>query len=77
MNFQVKPLQEFLVRPALPQALSRMTELAYNLTAYVAVRQDKRKGHHALSATLVSCTRIYWTVCSPPPHARQWLDHYV
>ncbi|MBK5293377.1 MAG: alpha-glucan family phosphorylase [Acidobacteriia bacterium] len=31
MNFQVKPLQEFLVRPALPQALSRMNELAYNL----------------------------------------------
>jgi len=31
MRFQVKPQLEFLVRPSLPPALSRMTELAYNL----------------------------------------------
>src|SRR5690349_11433821 len=31
MAFQIKPLKEFLVRPALPPALSRMTELATNL----------------------------------------------
>jgi len=31
MRFQVKPQLEFLVRPSLPPALARMTEIAYNL----------------------------------------------
>ncbi len=31
MSFQIQPLREFLVRPALPPALSRMSQLAYNL----------------------------------------------
>lgn len=31
MGFQVRPTKEFLVRPALPAPLSRMSELAYNL----------------------------------------------
>jgi starch phosphorylase len=31
MPFQIQPLKEFLVRPALPVALRRMTELAYNV----------------------------------------------
>jgi starch phosphorylase len=31
MAFQIQPLQEFLVRPAVPEALSRMPELAYNI----------------------------------------------
>jgi starch phosphorylase len=31
MAFYIRPLKEFLVRPALPPALSRMSELAYNL----------------------------------------------
>jgi starch phosphorylase len=31
MPFQIQPLREFLVRPALPSALSRMSELAYNV----------------------------------------------
>ena len=31
MAFHIKPVKEFLVRPALPQALSRMSELGYNL----------------------------------------------
>ncbi len=31
MPYQIQPLREFLVRPALPAALSRMSELAYNL----------------------------------------------
>ncbi len=31
MPYQIQPLQEFLVRPALPPALSRLSELAYNL----------------------------------------------
>ena len=31
MPFQIQPLKEFLVRPALPPSLSRMSELAYNL----------------------------------------------
>ena len=31
MGFQVQPLQEFLVRPALPPPLARMNDLAYNL----------------------------------------------
>ncbi len=31
MPFEVRPLREFLVRPALPPALSRMSELAYNV----------------------------------------------
>src|SRR5271154_6370792 len=31
MSFQIQPVKEFLVRPALPAALSRMSDLAYNL----------------------------------------------
>ena len=31
MGFQIQPLREFLVRPAIPVALSRMPELAYNI----------------------------------------------
>src|SRR5215813_3593680 len=31
MPFHIQPLREFLVRPSLPLALSRMSELAYNL----------------------------------------------
>src|SRR5579872_1935209 len=31
MPFHIQPLREFIVRPALPAALSRMTELAYNV----------------------------------------------
>ncbi len=31
MPFEIQPLREFLVRPSIPPALSRMTELAYNL----------------------------------------------
>ncbi len=31
MPFHIEPIREFLVRPALPASLSRMTELAYNI----------------------------------------------
>src|SRR5215475_8610388 len=31
MPFQIQPVKEFLVQPALPEALSRLSELAYNL----------------------------------------------
>ncbi|HTS29589.1 MAG TPA: alpha-glucan family phosphorylase [Bryobacteraceae bacterium] len=31
MPFHIQPIREFLVRPALPDALSRLSELAYNL----------------------------------------------
>src|ERR1700690_3760222 len=31
MPFHIQPIREFLVRPALPGALSRLSELAYNL----------------------------------------------
>lgn len=31
MSFQIQPVKEFLVRPALPPSLSRLPELAYNL----------------------------------------------
>src|SRR5437588_8051811 len=31
MPFQIHPLKEFLVRPALPAAIGRLNELAYNL----------------------------------------------
>jgi starch phosphorylase len=31
MAFQIQPVKEFLVRPALPPAISRMSDLAYNL----------------------------------------------
>jgi starch phosphorylase len=31
MPFHIQPIREFLVRPALPDSLSRMTELAYNI----------------------------------------------
>src|SRR5271156_4632168 len=31
MSFQIRPLKEFLVRPALPAAIQRLSELAVNL----------------------------------------------
>src|SRR6266516_550543 len=31
MPFHIQPIREFLVRPAVPESLSRMTELAYNM----------------------------------------------
>src|SRR5579862_6901653 len=31
MSFQIKPIREFLVRPSVPPALSRMPELAHNI----------------------------------------------
>src|SRR4051812_21571898 len=31
MPFHIQPIREFLVRPALPESLGRMTELAYNV----------------------------------------------
>jgi len=31
MPFHIQPVREFLVRPAIPPALSRMQELAYNI----------------------------------------------
>ena len=31
MPFHIQPIREFLVRPALPESLSRLSELAYNL----------------------------------------------
>ncbi len=31
MSFQIRPIREFVVRPALPPALGRLPELAYNL----------------------------------------------
>src|SRR5271170_809008 len=31
MSFQIRPLKEFLVRPALPAALQRLSELGINL----------------------------------------------
>ena len=31
MSFNIQPIREFVVRPALPQQLSRMSELAYNI----------------------------------------------
>src|SRR5271157_176247 len=31
MPFNIQPIREFVVRPALPQQLSRMSELAYNI----------------------------------------------
>src|SRR5579884_514065 len=31
MPYHIQPLKEFLVRPALPPALSRLSEIAYNL----------------------------------------------
>jgi len=32
MPFQIQPVKEFLVRPALPPSISRMSDLAYNLS---------------------------------------------
>src|ERR1700691_1332342 len=31
MPFQIQPVKEFLVRPALPSAIARMSDLAYNV----------------------------------------------
>src|SRR5215471_14385956 len=31
MSYNIQPIREFVVRPALPESLSRMSELAYNI----------------------------------------------
>ncbi len=31
MPYHIRPIREFLVRPAVPEAISKMPELAYNL----------------------------------------------
>src|SRR5437763_5007382 len=45
MPYQIQPLKEFLVRPALPAPLSRLLELAYNLlwSEYHSIRSLFRR----------------------------------
>ena len=50
MPFNIQPIREFVVRPALPGALARLSELAYNiLWAWEpAIRALFRRLHPAL-----------------------------
>ncbi|HJZ95667.1 MAG TPA: alpha-glucan family phosphorylase [Candidatus Solibacter sp.] len=50
MPFHIQPLREFLVRPSLPEPLSRLTELAYNIlwSWEPVIRAVFRRLDHAL-----------------------------
>jgi starch phosphorylase len=58
MAFYLKPQKEFLVRPALPEALSRMSELAYNLLW---------SWDHNLRALFRRLDSVLWKACGNNP----------
>jgi starch phosphorylase len=58
MAFAVHPLREFLVRPALPPAISRLSELAYNLVW---------SWEHSIRATFRRLDPVLWKDCNHNP----------
>ena len=58
MAFQIRPLREFLVRPALPPALSRLSEIAYNLVW---------SWDHSMRAVFRRLDPVLWKVCNHNP----------
>src|SRR5450759_4242264 len=54
MPFQIHPIKEFLVRPALPASISRLNELAYNLVW---------SWDHALRALFHRLEPVLWKTC--------------
>lgn len=58
MSYQIQPLREFLVRPALPPALNRLSELAYNLLW---------SWDHAIRALFRRLDPVLWKECNHNP----------
>ncbi|HZU27025.1 MAG TPA: alpha-glucan family phosphorylase [Bryobacteraceae bacterium] len=58
MPFQIQPLKEFLVRPALPPALARLTELSYNLLW---------SWDHSVRAVFRRLDPVLWKSCGHNP----------
>jgi len=58
MPFQIHPLKEFIVQPALPPALSRLSELAYNLLW---------SWDHAVRAVFRRLDEKLWKSCGSNP----------
>lgn len=58
MSFPIRPLKEFLVRPAVPPALSRLPELALNLMW---------SWNHTLRAVFRRLDPIAWKACNHNP----------
>src|SRR5450432_1595532 len=58
MAFQIRPIREFLVRPALPAALSRLSEIAYNLVW---------SWDHSMRAVFRRLDPVLWKSCNHNP----------
>ena len=58
MPFQIHPIKEFLVRPALPASISRLTELAYNLVW---------SWDHTLRSLFRRLDPVQWKTCNHNP----------
>src|SRR5882757_840212 len=58
MPFQIRPLKEFLVRPALPKPLSRLNELAYNILW---------SWEHNIRALFRRLDPVLWKACGHNP----------
>jgi starch phosphorylase len=58
MPFQIQPLKEFLVRPALPATLTRLTELSYNLLW---------SWDHSVRAVFRRLDPVLWKACGHNP----------
>lgn len=58
MAFQIKPFKEFIVRPALPPSLSRLSELAHNLLW---------SWDHNIRTLFRRLDRALWTECGNNP----------
>ena len=60
MPYQIQPLKEFLVRPALPSNLGRLLEIAYNLVW---------SWDHTLRALFRRLDPLLWKEVQPQPHS--------
>src|SRR5947209_8735568 len=58
MPYRIQPLKEFLVRPALPPALSRLSDLAYNLLW---------SWDHSIRSLLRRLDPVLWKDCNHNP----------
>ena len=58
MAFQIRPIREFLVRPALPPGLSRLGEIAYNLVW---------SWDHSIRAVFRRLDPVLWKSCNHNP----------
>src|SRR5262245_7290414 len=58
MSFQIRPLKEFLVRPAMPEALHRLPEIGLNLAW---------SWHHSLRALFRRLDPVIWKASNHNP----------